>query len=84
MEDLIVDGIIKKMAHQIEMSTAEAPAVNVFRQNENFLGNQFLSRQHSHLELLNKTVAVITVMLVKEILKSTQHGCHTMNIWLVL
>ena len=30
MEDLIVDGIMKKMAHQIEMSTAEAPAVNVF------------------------------------------------------
>ena len=84
MKDLIVNGIIKKMAHQIEMSTAEAPAVNVFRQNVNFLGNQFLSRQHSHLELLNKTVAVITVMLVKEILKSTQHGHHTMNIWLVL
>ena len=84
MKDLIVDGIIKKMAHQIEMSTAEAPAVNVFRQNVNFFGNQFLSRQHSHLELLNKTVAVITVMLVKEILKSTQHGHHTMNIWLVL
>ena len=38
MEDLIVDGIIKKMAHQIEMSTTEAPAVNVFRQNVNFLG----------------------------------------------
>ena len=29
MKDLIVGGIIKKMAHQIEMSTAEAPAVNV-------------------------------------------------------
>ena len=26
------------MAHQIEMSTAEAPAVNVFRQNVNFFG----------------------------------------------
>ena len=38
MEDLIFDGIIKKMAHQIEMSTAEAPAVNVFRQNVNFFG----------------------------------------------
>ena len=38
MEDLIVDGIIKKMAHQIKMSTAEAPAVNVFRQNVNFFG----------------------------------------------
>ena len=38
MKDLIVDGIIKKMAHQIEMSTAEAPAVNVFRQNVNFFG----------------------------------------------
>ena len=38
MEDLIVYGIIKKMAHQIEMSTAEAPAVNVFRQNVNFFG----------------------------------------------
>ena len=38
MKDLIVNGIIKKMAHQIEMSTAEAPAVNVFRQNVNFFG----------------------------------------------
>ena len=31
MEDLIDNGIIRKMVHQIEMSTAEAPAVNVFR-----------------------------------------------------
>ena len=38
MEDLILNGIIRKMAHQIEMSTAEAPAVNVFRQNVNFFG----------------------------------------------
>ena len=38
MEDLIVNGIIKKMVHQIEMSTAEAPAVNVFRQNVNIFG----------------------------------------------
>ena len=38
MKDLIVDGIIKKMAHQIEMSTAEAPTVNVFHQNVNFFG----------------------------------------------
>ena len=65
------------------MSTAEAPAVNV-RQNVNFFGKSIPLKTISHLELLNKTVAVITVMLVKEILKSTQHGHHTMNMWLVL
>ena len=49
MKDLIVNGIIKKMAHQIEMSTAEAPAVNVFRQNVNFFWEINSSQDNIHI-----------------------------------
>ena len=49
MKDLIVDGIIKKMAHQIEMSTARAPAVNVFRQNVNFFLEINSSQDNIHI-----------------------------------
>lgn len=38
MEHLILDEIIKKMAHQIEMSTADAPAQNAFHQTINLFG----------------------------------------------
>ena len=37
------------MAHQIEMSTAEAPAVNVFRQNVNFFGKSIPLKTNIHI-----------------------------------
>ena len=44
MEHLILDEIIKKMAHQIEMSTADAPAQNVFYQTINLFGRPIPSK----------------------------------------
>ena len=44
MEHLILDEIIKKMAHQIEMSTADAPAQNVFHQTINLFGRPIPSK----------------------------------------
>ena len=44
MEHLILDEIIKKMAHQIEMSTDDAPAQNVFHQTINLFGRPIPSK----------------------------------------
>ena len=44
MEHLILDEIIKKMAHQIKMSTADAPAQNVFHQTINLFGRPIPSK----------------------------------------
>ena len=49
MKDLIVNGIIKKMAHQIEMSTAEAPAVNVLTSKCKFFWEINSSQDNIHI-----------------------------------
>ena len=44
MEHLLFVETIKKMAHQIEMSTADAPAQNVLHQTINFFGRPIPSK----------------------------------------